>query len=550
MRYTQNIKLPIVEDNDLYSKEINNLAFEKIDEEIQGLADIVETLDSPENSIADVKKNISDRTYFYSPEMFGKTGTSDDTQVIQSMFDYIAENNENGADVKFLNKVYKFRTVTIMSKNVNISGGILDGTLNIKSVETLTPTVFNILNINTRINNVTFKASSKKENAIILEKLRDVTITNCSFDNYNTCIVGKTAPNFKWQRTARVSITNCKFYNFNKAIVTQQTTNDGTDDIWTYMQHGDYNITNNYFYGSNEGASTPVDLNGQDGLILKNNFVFCGYGGKGACLKVSDSNFVIIEGNNFFESYYEGLKVIKPRVMTIKNNNFAWCGQGRVCNVISITGWEDGSAFPCNIIIDGNNIQKSSGDAIEIGSGIGCTLISNNFCTQTGTNSKYFDSSLLPKTVYDIKVNPTTLENLYMNDIILNSNYGVKGISAPRGHVFNQFNHNHLANNSVAGGLKYGLTFNGVVDFSEYIKDQLFNKGYPFIFKECGGEITNIINVPRNCIIIFIANGSGLTIKHKQDGTGQIKNNSSSNKTLTAGTSATYIKTDNYLQEI
>ena len=58
MRYTQNINLPIVEDNDLYSKEINNLAFEKIDEEIQGLADIVETLDSPENSIADVKEEI------------------------------------------------------------------------------------------------------------------------------------------------------------------------------------------------------------------------------------------------------------------------------------------------------------------------------------------------------------------------------------------------------------------------------------------------------------------------------------------------------------
>ena len=60
MRYTQNINLPIVEDNDLYSKEINNLAFEKIDEEIQGLADIVETLDSSENSIADIKKDIND----------------------------------------------------------------------------------------------------------------------------------------------------------------------------------------------------------------------------------------------------------------------------------------------------------------------------------------------------------------------------------------------------------------------------------------------------------------------------------------------------------
>lgn len=60
MRYTQNINLPIVEDNDLYSKEINNLAFEKIDEEIQGLVDIVETLDSQENSIADIKKDIND----------------------------------------------------------------------------------------------------------------------------------------------------------------------------------------------------------------------------------------------------------------------------------------------------------------------------------------------------------------------------------------------------------------------------------------------------------------------------------------------------------
>ena len=37
MRYTENINLPIVEDNDLYSKEINNLAFEEIDRVIKGL---------------------------------------------------------------------------------------------------------------------------------------------------------------------------------------------------------------------------------------------------------------------------------------------------------------------------------------------------------------------------------------------------------------------------------------------------------------------------------------------------------------------------------
>ena len=44
MRYTENINLPIVEDNDLYSKEINNLAFEEIDRAIKGLNDAIENI--------------------------------------------------------------------------------------------------------------------------------------------------------------------------------------------------------------------------------------------------------------------------------------------------------------------------------------------------------------------------------------------------------------------------------------------------------------------------------------------------------------------------
>lgn len=44
MRYTENINLPIVEDNDLYSKEINNLAFEEIDRVIKGLNDAIENI--------------------------------------------------------------------------------------------------------------------------------------------------------------------------------------------------------------------------------------------------------------------------------------------------------------------------------------------------------------------------------------------------------------------------------------------------------------------------------------------------------------------------
>ena len=117
MRYTQNINLPIVEDNDLYSKEINNLAFEKIDEEIQGLADIVETLDSPENSIADVKKDINDIksdvvdineqldniTYLITPDM--------DTNQIQAILDKYKE-------VKFVDGEFNVNPLFIRSNSI------------------------------------------------------------------------------------------------------------------------------------------------------------------------------------------------------------------------------------------------------------------------------------------------------------------------------------------------------------------------------------------------------------------------------------------------
>lgn len=103
MRYTTNINLPIVEDNDLYSKEINNLAFERIDEEIKGLAELVETLESPENSITDVKKNIKE----INEQLDKKTNTEKIVQIIgyeflemkgkdiSDLLQYYVDNNYN-----------------------------------------------------------------------------------------------------------------------------------------------------------------------------------------------------------------------------------------------------------------------------------------------------------------------------------------------------------------------------------------------------------------------------------------------------------------------
>ena len=54
MKYTKNIGLPIVEDNDLYSKEINNLAFEEIDKNIEALAERIDLIDDPETGLGNL----------------------------------------------------------------------------------------------------------------------------------------------------------------------------------------------------------------------------------------------------------------------------------------------------------------------------------------------------------------------------------------------------------------------------------------------------------------------------------------------------------------
>ena len=113
MRYTQNINLPIVEDNDLYSKEINNLAFEKIDEEIQGLVDIVENLDSPENSIADIKSDIRDinehlETINTKIESggFGEGLTSTQKQQLQTAYEHSQSPHVTTDDVSMVVRSY------------------------------------------------------------------------------------------------------------------------------------------------------------------------------------------------------------------------------------------------------------------------------------------------------------------------------------------------------------------------------------------------------------------------------------------------------------
>ena len=58
MIQTENINLPILQEGDKYSKDIQNQAFRDIDREIKGLNDRVKILDNVEGSIIETKEDV------------------------------------------------------------------------------------------------------------------------------------------------------------------------------------------------------------------------------------------------------------------------------------------------------------------------------------------------------------------------------------------------------------------------------------------------------------------------------------------------------------
>lgn len=468
--------------------------------------------------------DLAEMKYYYTPEMFGTTGTTDDTAVIQAALDYIDTHNTLGAELHFGNKAYKFTSCTIKTPNLTItSSGLLDGSFTVQSVDSLTVGTFNILSMNVIFDKVKFKSSTRYSYAIKLQRLRDVTIRDCYFENYLTAILSASeTPAFAWQRTARINIIDNKFRFCDYCIQTQQVADDSSG-TWVYYQHGDYIIQGNYFYSDSSSSTTSVLLNGQDGLICKGNFFFHGYGGYQNNLEINDSNFVVIDGNNFFEAAYYAIKIDKPRNMIIKGNNIAWAGQKSPCPPINIDNTATSISSEMSISIEGNNIAKTSSHGIYIGGNVVKVRMDNNSVSGVGTSNKYFDSSLMPSVMYDIYVDSGLLLTTdanginYKEDIVMNGNKGEMGTYYGRGQGFNYFRLDYLKAKSFFGNVISNKTFSGVVDFKATVsaKDpNPFNPNFPYWFKVSSGTISNITNVNVNQILFITASGSGLTINN------------------------------------
>jgi hypothetical protein len=308
----------------------------------------------------------------------------------------------------------------------------------------------------------------------------------------------------------------------------------------------------NYFF-QDTGGDTSLYLNGQDGLIVKGNYFFHGYSGTGRHIEINDSNYVIIDGNNFFEAPKESILADRPRHMVIKGNTFAIGGQQVVSSAIKLTNSDTKISSEMRIIIDSNIIDGTSAHGVWVGQNIVSVKIMNNDFKKIGNTVWKGTGSQLANSM-DIYVEDGSLLTTdtngikYKNDIIINGNSGENGVVNTRGILINQFWLAHLDAGNSFGNMRFGNVFSGDVDFkntlvktsSAAVGNSPFNPSFPMLCKSATGTVSNITNAGINQIVWFVAGSGGLTIQH---GSGII-NKSGTNLVLSNGQTAMYMKSD------
>lgn len=411
MRYTQNINLPIVEDNDLYSKEINNLAFEKIDEEIQGLADIVETLDSPENSIADVKSDIRDINEQLDNIVILKNTDTGVQNIIQEKINRVGCVNITGVqgEHEINNSILlKSNTILNVANNVTIKNSV-NNPRNVIKKDASLDRIENVT-INGGIYDYNLRSAGGNDNhAIFIHKgnnisLADMTILNArKYAFLLADINGATIRDIKMN----TSSDGIHFQPPLKDIYVNNIKGTTHDDMLaiTIGDYASYNTSSgdvDDFYASNiypNETMTVLKLCGQDGYKFK---------------RITVEN---VAGSTFHEGFYfrsDGpiLNDFTADTITLRNIKVKTGGD----NYPLVKLWVDTQMNIDTLVLE--NI-KHDGYLLDIrGTGTWSINIKNLYLKNIDLSMTSSESILKYFGFIDTKV---TIENLYIDNVNIDS---------------------------------------------------------------------------------------------------------------------------------
>jgi hypothetical protein len=278
--------------------------------------------------------------------------------------------------IAFNKGTYSFTSVTMIKTDFIITGNKakLLGTINIGDSILRT--------YNGIITGLTFTNTG---NAIQIKNGRKLEISNNVFNGCDKSIYVKPESS-SMHANGLIEIKSNNFIGTNYCFYVDR------DSTSSWEVTNDCTFSGNV---ANDAYVTAVYCNGIDGLKYENNVIFFPSDAirrvnKKHYMQIDNqSDWVVVTGNNFFESGLEGILVQNCKDLNVTGNNFAWSGQAGVYSVIKATGTI--TNFVINV--NGNLINSFSGHVVEIDSTTyGALNVSGNNINYANTFADYFGS--------------------------------------------------------------------------------------------------------------------------------------------------------------
>lgn len=331
-------------------------------------------------------------------------GVTDDTAAIQAAIDAAPEHSTVIIPGKHL-----ISAVYLNKKNITLtgSGTLYNGKLVIGTTGTRQDLFYNIQGI-------TFEYADRLTGNIGIEflKARRGTIQDCTFIGCDKSIYVKPLSDAVIHDTAQIMILKNQFLSVNYAFYVDR--HDGV----TWMHTSDSKFIGNIV---NVAYISHIYCKSIDGLVVKDNvFFFPSFNTSDVNAKankkhniyIGQSDWLIIQGNNLFESGEEAILLDMPKHYTVSGNNIAWGGQKGFYDAIKLTG-----ANVSNGTVNDNVISKFTKHAIGVyTTGGGTVVVKNNLCEYDPGNTFYYGTEALSSIVHygvyqDVSSTDTLVEN-------------------------------------------------------------------------------------------------------------------------------------------
>ena len=420
-------------------------------------------------------------SFYSTPELY-KTTENSWSEAVQSCI-----NDER--KTKILSGTYEISSLNITNDIVLTGGGSL--------------TVSNEITINN--NNITI-TNLNINGTINIISTNYAKISDCRFKNesvHGYCFTVNA--NGVSQAFQRAEFTNCSFiadYDFYNI-------KDTSED---YMPYGDILFSNCTFIG----YITSLRMYGVDGInitgctFLTHTYRQTEYGNKLQHIYISNSNFVNICNNSFFECGSESIRLITARAVIINGNQLSWGGQVNPSYAIFIQGTSGGTAELNGVMICNNIINYNSGGFLQLTNSRG--IVNNNYVAHLYSNRFYFGTKEIPSNQSSIALDDTTkittpIQNNWLSSDIPVTDIGKNFYYSESQNKSNFFNHRSQQT--------IKTSFTGTLEATElnYIQANCTIENITSL----GVEGVEILIIPSNNATITVKNSTNIILKDNTD---------------------------------